>query len=930
MKDDDATAPHANTEKRGERAALLLRGALDLDTSARAVFLERECAGDEALREELDGLLGRVASQVDSSGEFLDQSVLARSGRLVDEGATARTGDSIGAFRIVALLGEGGMGTVYRAEREGADFAQTVALKIIRAGAPDAALRERFRRERAILAVLDHHGIARFVDGGVTEQGELWFAMALIEGEAITRYAARNALGVSQRVALLASVCDAVAAAHRSLVVHLDIKPSNIVVDAEGAPHLLDFGIAKLLDESDSDATVTEARSMTPHYAAPEQICGEAVTTATDVYALGVVLFELLTGRRPFGAGSGNPFHVQRAVLEDSRPSLIDAAAVTTEAPDSAPTSHGPGRVRQLRGDLEHIVERAMAREPERRYASAAALAEDLRRHLDGRPIHARPDTLGYRANKFVQRNRLGVALAALAVIALLATTAVSVLQANRAERESRRANLAAETARSESVRAREAAELAEQERDAALDETQRQDALREHFVAVLNRASDSGESVTPEQLTEIVADRKLVGAYKDPNLQRALELAIVDFFMTRGDYPRALALLDSLQVHLADAPGRYRAMAAANRGFASVRTGNLDAADAALLEAEKSMSPEQRRGGGLPSRLEMMRGQLQRARGETTAAGVSARHSVDLVMAATDISEFERGTIVGSAAVALLQLGELDAAESLATQADRVWKEAGVSANVSMRNVATVRTNALFLRGELLSAVAGMRAINSDTSSTESIPSRAARDITEAKALALLARSDEAVTKLEAAVAKMCNAVGKQSLDCLRVRLSSIDTLYIAGQIARAHAELAAIQPAIETQPPLRAAGTSFAALLEFLLTPNETTLARAIAVATDAAKAGVLPRRNAVRTLLVLAETIDAEGKHAYAETLARAAIDIAGDAIGGTGMDPSLLALWSARLSGTPSSPSAALANLAAALGDTHPWTAAHRQH
>ncbi|MEO7323420.1 MAG: serine/threonine-protein kinase [Dokdonella sp.] len=927
MKGDEANASGANGVGPTARAVLLIRHALDLDPGARESFLDRECVGDKALRAELDGLLARVARQASSSGDFLDQPALALAGRLIEDEPSARSGELIGAFRLVALLGEGGMGTVYRAEREGADFAQTVALKIIRAGAPNAALRERFRRERAILAGLDHHGIARFVDGGVTDQGELWFAMSLIEGDAITRYADLQTLDVSQRVALLASVCDAVAAAHRSLVVHRDIKPSNIVVDAAGVPYLLDFGIAKLLDESASGATVTEARAMTPHYAAPEQIRGEAVTTATDVYALGVVLFELLTGRRPFGTGSITPFQVQRAVLEDSRPSLVEASAAAKNAADSAVTARG-ARVRLLRGDLEHIVERAMAREPDRRYASAAALAEDLRRHLDGRPIRARPDTLGYRVHKFVQRHRLGVALAALAVIALLATTAASVLQANRAERESRRANVAAETARSESARAREAAEVAEQERDAARDEMQRQDALREHFVAVLNRASESGKSVTPEQLTAIVADPRLVGAYKDPNLQRALDLAIIDFFMARGEYPRALAQLDSLEPHLADAPGRYRAMAAANRGFASVRTGNLDAADAALKNAEKSMSAEQRRGGGLPSRLEMLRGQLQRARGELTAAATTARRSAELAMAATDVSEFERGAIVGSGAVALLQLGELDAAESLAAQAGRVWKEAGVTANVSMRNVATVRTNALFLRGEVLASVAGMRAINDDVGTTESIPSRAARNITEAKALALLSRPAEAIALVDAAVSSMCAAVGPDSLDCLRVRLSSVDTLTLAGQPLRARRDLGSIRPLLAAQPPLLAAGKSFGTLLDLLLAPSDGTLAVAIEVATASAKAGALPQRNSVRTLLVLAETFDVSGNRAFAERLAHAAINVAGDVIDGVGMDASLLALWRARFGGESIS-SQALANLATALGETHPWLLAHKK-
>ncbi|MEO7934748.1 MAG: hypothetical protein ABIR27_00665, partial [Dokdonella sp.] len=220
-------------------------------------------------------------------------------------------------------------------------------------------------------------------------------------------------------------------------------------------------------------------------------------------------------------------------------------------------------------------------------------------------------------------------------------------------------------------------------------------------------------------------------------------------------------------------------------------------------------------------------------------------------------------------------------------------------------------------------------RAINSDTRSTESIPSRAARDITEAKALALLARPDEAIAIVEAAVAKMCTSVGKESLDCLRVRLSSIDTLTIAGHTERARAELISIQPAIAKQPPLLAAANSFAALLDFLLLPNDKTLARAIAVATTSAKAGALPRRNAVRTLLVLAETIDARGNPAYAEALARAAIETAGDALGGSGMDPSLLTLWGARIAGR-SAPPDALANLATALGESHPWLLEHSTH
>jgi serine/threonine protein kinase len=907
---------------RAARAVLLLRDALDLEGAEREAFLARECAGDAALRTEIDALLSRV----DTLNHVLDEPALAVAGRLIGDEPDARIGQQIGGFRIDALLGEGGMGSVYRATRSDADFTQTVALKIIRSSAPSAALRERFRRERAILARLDHPGIARFIDGGVTDAGELWFAMALIEGDSIAHHAETSAMGIRERLALLAEVCDAVAAAHRSLIVHRDLKPSNILVDAAGKPHLLDFGIAKLLDDADSSATQTDARAMTPHYAAPEQIRGEAVTTATDVYALGVVLFELLAGRRPFAAASQTPFELQRAVLEASRPSLAEAAATASVGSASSATSRSRDWLLQLRGDLEHIVERAMARDPERRYASAAALADDLRRHLDGRPILARPDTLGYRASKFVQRNQWGVALSALAVLMLLATTAISIVQAQRADRESQRAVAAAALAKSESLRAQAAAEQANQERDAARDEGQRQDALREHFAAVLGRASDSAEAITPARLTELVADRSLLGKSSDRDMQRALDLAIVDFFMVRGDYPRVLTLLEELDADLQDASPRHRALAASNRALAAIRVGKLDLADASISEAEAVMSAEQRRGGAMVSRIEMARGQVQRARGDLPASTASALLSARLAAAATDISEFERGATIGSAAVAMLQLGDLQAAAQLAAQADEVWKVAEVSSNAAMRNVATVGSNALFLRGNLRAAVARMEAINADSSTTEAVPSRAARDLTQAKALALLARSDEALTLLDHAVRNMCDTVGAASLDCLRVRLSAVDTRYLAGQPEQARRELAAMQAPLSAQPPLLAAGNTFAAVLDLVLSPSEPALAKVLEIVPASAKVGALPQRNAVRALLVLTEKLASRGNTEMANRLAQAAIDTAGETIDGDGMDASLLALWRARIA-EETAPDAALANLSEAIGESHPWLLAH---
>jgi eukaryotic-like serine/threonine-protein kinase len=605
---------------------------------------------------------------------------------------------------------------------------------------------------------------------------------------------------------------------------------------------------------------------------------------------------------------------------------LVEAAATVDIG--AAATSRSGDWLANLRGDLEHIVERAMARDPERRYPSAAALAEDLRRHIQGQPILARPDTLGYRTSKFVRRHRWAVVFSTLAALMLLATTAVSIIQAQRADRESQRAVAAALSARSESLRAKAAAEQAQQERDAARDEAQRQDALREHFVAVLSRASDSGDSITPTMLTELVADHRLLGESRDRDMQRALDLAIIDFFMVRGDFPRVLTMLEALDDGLQNAPPRYRAMAASSRALAAIRVGNLDLADASITESETVMSAEQRRGGAMSSRIEMARGQLQRARGDLAASAVSAQRSADAAAAATDISEFERGATIGSAAVAFLQLGDLDTAARLAAQAEEVWKVAGVSSNAAMRNVATVRSNAMFLRGDLLAALRRMEAINADTNTTESVPSRAARDLTQAKAMALLARSSEALNLLSRAVRNMCDTVGKDSLDCLRVRLSAVDVRYLAGQPEQARRELAAMQSALSAQPPLLAAANSFAAVLDLLLTPSDAALARVLEIVPASAKIGALPQRNAVRALLVLAESLAARGERDKANRLAQAAIDAAGDAIDGEGMDASLLALWRARLTDAPV-PSAVLANLAVAIGETHPWWLAHAQ-
>jgi serine/threonine-protein kinase len=390
--------------------------ARERDAEARASFLTGECAGDDALRAEVESLLAadRDADRVDA---------LAESWREPWEGdAPPAEGVRVGPYRLLEILGSGGMGTVWLAERDDDQFRQQVALKVLRAEANTPELRHRFRNERQILARLTHPNIARLHDGGITDDGRPWFAMEHVPGQPLDRFCAERRLAVPERVALLMQACDAVEHAHGKLVVHRDLKPSNILVTADGDVRLLDFGIAKLIEpESDPDGpTRTGTRAMTPDYASPEQVRGEPVTTESDVYSLGVVLFEILTERRPHSVAGLSPSEAERVICGD------DAPAPSTVAAE-------PARRRILAGDLDTIVAKALQKEPDRRYRSVAELHDDLRRYLEGRPVLARPDTASYRLRKFVRRHRWGVLAVAAMALSLMGGIAGTAWQARRA-----------------------------------------------------------------------------------------------------------------------------------------------------------------------------------------------------------------------------------------------------------------------------------------------------------------------------------------------------------------------------------------------------------------------------------------------------------------------------------------------------------------
>jgi eukaryotic-like serine/threonine-protein kinase len=394
----------------------LFEAARGLAGAERDAFLRQACAGDAVLHDRVHQLL-----RADEHG-----SVKLPTGALVEELAQPMTppldvavGRRFGPYRVVAEIGRGGMGVVYLAERADEQYDKRVAIKLIKQGVDTEAVLRLFKHERQILAALDHPNITRLMDAGTAEDGRPYFIMEYVEGTPIREYCEAHALGIRQRVELFRRVCASVAYAHRHLIVHRDIKPTNILVAANGEPKLLDFGIAKLMETDTPGETIAAGRLMTPEYASPEQAAGGAVTTLSDVYSLGIVLYELLAGRPP-----------DRSVSELLKPSMVTA------------------RHRTLRGDLDTIVLKALRTDPARRYQSVEQLSDDLARHLDGLPIVARADAAFYRFGKFVRRNAVACSAAAVVLLTLVGGIMATTAQAQRARAQEAAAR--AEKARAE------------------------------------------------------------------------------------------------------------------------------------------------------------------------------------------------------------------------------------------------------------------------------------------------------------------------------------------------------------------------------------------------------------------------------------------------------------------------------------------------
>jgi serine/threonine protein kinase len=516
-----ALTPDAASWRRLDAA---FQGALDLPPGERAAYLDRVCGADTDLRAEVEAMLAADVPQ-----HALGIERLVHDGEALSLDPDPFIGLRLGPWQVIDLLGHGGMGTVYLAERADGQYEQRVALKLVRGAARHSPGSTRFKAETYILARLSHPNIARVIDAGHTPEGSAWLVMEYVDGSPVTTHCDAHRLTIEERLRLFRVVCDATQHAHQSLVVHRDLKPSNIFVSGAGEVKLLDFGIAKLLepDHPLADQTTPELRALTPAYAAPEQIRGEPVTTAADVYVLGVVLYELLTGQRHAGheAASGVAFELPDMPLapslavsrrlatnnDDARAALSDVAAARRTSPARL--------VRRLAGDIDRVVLKALQPEPERRYGSAGQLADDLQRLLDGRPVVAQPATLAYRVRRFIGRHRVGVTMASVLCALAVSFAVVATLQARAVRVERDRARLEASRAERVSLLVTDLFKLAEP-------------------------AVGRGETITARELLERGSHRITMELQGDPEMQSALYNALARVYGNLGLHDAAIAVL--------------------------------------------------------------------------------------------------------------------------------------------------------------------------------------------------------------------------------------------------------------------------------------------------------------------------------------------------------------------------------------------------
>jgi eukaryotic-like serine/threonine-protein kinase len=655
MQPPHQTAPGLSPEQR-RRADAVLDELLDLPEAERSKRLQAFSTEDPAVLAEVQSLLLAAGA----SGGFLESPIFCPA----DPAAPAPLiGARIGAWRISRLIGHGGMGEVYEAMRAAGDFEQRVAIKVLQAEA--AAQLERFQAERQILARLEHPGIARLYDGGVVADGRPFMVIEYVDGLPITEFCARRGAGLQERLALFVSVCEAVAYAHRNLVVHRDLKPSNILVTAEGAVKLLDFGIAKLLDTERPHLTRAAMAPLTPICAAPEQLTGGPVTTATDVYALGLLLFELLTSEHPWMRGNTAMLQALRTVLQRPAP-LASRTAQTLQSPPVSP--------RLLIGDLDAIVSKALRSEPERRYATVEALKMDVQRVLHGEPVAAREGARLYLIGHMLRRYRWAAAALAAILVSLAGGLSVAAWQAHRAR-----------------------VELDLARRDAAREEAVRYSLTRMFRAAIADHGS---EAPTAKNMIDSSAQRVLKEYRDQPQLAGQIVLTLADLYGALEDVTGAAALLEGY-LGQAKSDADPAAIADARQKLANIELlrGHIDAAAGLLGRAEAFWASS-----SLPYREERLEGlairtRLLRARGDIDGSVAATREAIGRRIALSGHDHRETAGLYNSLAISLASANRLDEALAAYRETMAIYSALGLSdgidAQIIVANMGTLELRA-------------------------------------------------------------------------------------------------------------------------------------------------------------------------------------------------------------------------------------------
>jgi len=586
--------------------------------------------------------------------------------------------ERIGVWRIVRELDAGGMGVVYLGERADGTYEQQVAIKLMRlspwaSAAERADFAARFDNERRLLARIEHPNVARILDGGSTPDGVPWLVMEYIDGVSLTRWCDEHQLGVAARVALFCKVCDGVQAAHRHLIVHRDLKPGNILVGGDGEPRLLDFGIARTLDLSTRGIDQpTAAGAMTPSYASPEQVRQEPLTTASDVYSLGVVLYELLSGKRPYSLDGLSPAQSERVVCDTQPPTLRRALGEAT-----LPAAVRRARMAGIGGDLERIVAKALHKEPARRYESASMLGEDLRRYLEGRPVQAHPDSLGYRAARFVRRHRFGTGTVALAIVVILAASAMALVQARQARQ--------------------------------AMADTQRVNAFLLDLINTSN-PNDSGGELTMAAAVDAAVDRIDTHFAGRPDLTVELRNALGQSLYARYRLDAAAAQLqrardDGERLFGPDDPRVITAMSA----LANVRK-EQDRSDDAKALFDEALQRLGRSGQtGSPLHVDILNdlGVLYLVYEDYPRARQYLQQAVDLDRAGTDKDSLEdRARTLASLAQAYRGLGDLERADQLYGMAQPILEKAYPDGSPHLAVILNNRARVAALRDQMPRAI--------------------------------------------------------------------------------------------------------------------------------------------------------------------------------------------------------------------------------